>query len=75
MYSYVSEIYAENKKKFLIRYLLPFLIPNMMSRAVNSWQYALDIETVQLVTTKLEIPDTKITQTNTMEFLQLDLDT
>jgi len=34
----------------------------------------LDIETVQPVTTKLEIPDTKITQTNNMEFLQLDLD-
>jgi len=47
----------------------------MVSRSVNSWQYVLDIETVQLVTTKLEIPDTKITQTNTMEFLQLELDT
>jgi len=35
----------------------------------------LDIKTVQLVTTKLEIPDTKITQTNTTEFLQLNLDT
>jgi len=34
----------------------------------------LDIETVQLVTTKLEISNTKITQTNSMEFLQLDLD-
>jgi len=33
----------------------------------------LDIETVQLVTTKLEILDTKITRTNSMEFLQLDL--
>jgi len=29
----------------------------------------LDIETVQLVITKLEIPDTKITRTNSMEFL------
>jgi len=47
----------------------------MASRAVNSWQYVLDIETVQFVITKLKIPDTKITQTNTIEFLQLDLDT
>jgi len=30
---------------------------------------------MQLVIMKLEIPDTKITQTNSMEFLQLDLDT
>jgi len=41
----------------------------MAPQAVNSWQYVLDIETVQLVTTKLEIPDTKITQAITMEFL------
>jgi len=29
------EIYAENEKKFLSRYLLPFLSPNMASQAVN----------------------------------------
>jgi len=56
-------------------YLLSFFSPNMVSQAVNSWQYVLDIKTVQLAITKLEIPDTKITQTNTMEFLQLNLDT
>jgi len=31
-------------------YLLPFLSPNMASRIV-SWQYVLDIETMQFVTT------------------------
>jgi len=55
-------------KKFLIRYLLLFL--------VQIWRLELStrdnmrlIETVQPVTTKLEILDTKITQTNSMEFL------
>jgi len=62
------------KEKCLIKYLSPFLSPNVSSRVVNSWQYVLDIETVQSVTMKLEIPNTKITQTNSMEFLQLDLD-
>jgi len=46
----------------------------MVSWAVK-WQYVFDIETMQPVTTKLEISDTKIAQTNSMEFLQLDLDT
>jgi len=45
----------------------------MGNQAVNSWQYVFDLETVQLVTTKLEIPDTKIARTNSMEFLQSDL--
>jgi len=64
----------KTKKNFKLGIYYHFLI-QMASQAVNSWQYMLDIETVQLVTTKLEIPDTKITRTNSMEFFQLDLDT
>jgi len=50
------------KKNFKLGIYYHFLV-QIWSLELNSWQYVLDIEIVQSVTMKLEIPDTKITQT------------
>jgi len=72
----MSNLCRERKKISKLGIYYHFLVQIWrLELSTRIQQYVLDIETVQLVTTKLEIPDTKITQTNTMELLQLDLDT